>query len=442
MQWMDLYMAVSECVVLLCMILFYQYIYMEDGFTHKRSRYLFAGSFLVTLLCILLIPGIPEDAEMFSSFVFFCLYVLLTRKKRRLLGVFLVLPISGFLFMMVAASLSFYYVCTGGKASGYFSFLMDAVFCSALFFFWNRTRRLRQQMQEEKAFRKLERGERWLLNIGGSFIFVIAVVLIGILENVDGYDIDKGWRILFLMTGSISIALLTTVIIALVMQGGKKKYYQYTVGLQERYMQAEMEHFEAYRQSQEEVRRIRHDMKNHYMVICSLAEEGKNDALCSYLAQLGEVLSATDRELHCGNAIGDAILNEKNQRARRQNIRIEVDGRLPANCSIAMLDICTLFSNALDNALEYLEQSSLAERWIHVMIRGQGELCLLRFENPTEKEMELLPLGSTGKQEQEWHGFGLMNMERTVQKYGGRLERYLKEKEQLYCLEMTLFTTK
>ncbi len=43
-------------------------------------------------------------------------------------------------------------------------------------------------------------------------------------------------------------------------------------------------------------------------------------------------------------------------------------------------DICTIFANALDNALEYLENSGLANPWIHIGIQNQGNLLCLVFE--------------------------------------------------------------
>ena len=152
---------------------------------------------------------------------------------------------------MVAASTAFYVVFTGAKSSEGFTYAMDAVFCLVLLVFWRKGGRFRRRIKGEQGYRSLSRGERWLLNLGGIFIFVMAVIMIGIMENVQGYEIDSGWRILFLMTGSISIALLAVVMIAFVMQGSRKEYYQRESELRERYLKTELEHFKAYRQAQQ-----------------------------------------------------------------------------------------------------------------------------------------------------------------------------------------------
>ena len=134
---------------------------------------------------------------------------------------------------------------------------------------------------------------------------------------MEGYALDGGWRVMFLLTGSISISLLAVAVIAFVMQGSRKEYYHREAKLTEKYLRAELEHFKAYREAQREVRRVRHDMKNHYAVLSVLADEGKYAELREYLAQLGKELSRSDVGIRCGNDIADAILNEKNARAEK-----------------------------------------------------------------------------------------------------------------------------
>lgn len=444
----DIYEVCSEGMMLLLMILVYRYIYMEPGFASRRDNALFAGGFLLAAFGIKLFFHRTESAEILIPLVFFCLYVLLTRRERRIRGMFLFLPICGYLFMMVAASTSLYCLITGADHSeGLFTYAMDAACCLALLVFWLRGGPFRKRADSEQEYRRLGRGERWILNLGGLFLFAMAVILIAVAENMEGYSLNGGWRVVFLLTGSISIALLAVVIIAFVMQGSRKEYYQREAKLRERYLKAEMEHFKAYRQAQQEVKRVRHDMKNHYAVLSALAAEEKNGEIRAYLAQLGEEIARSEVGIQCGNDIADAILNEKNRRAKEQGTVMEVEGKLPQNCGIEMLDICTIFSNALDNALEYLEGARLAEKWIRIKIGGQGNMWLFQFENPVQEDVRILPSGATGKgcgttgeDNAGWHGFGTMNMERTAEKYMGHIKREIKDG--VFILEAVLFTTK
>ena len=461
----DIYEVCSGGMMLLLMILVYRYIYMEPGFASRRNNGLFAVGFLLAAFGVKLFSaqdGTGRDSH--SPCVFLSLCAAHPPET----------PYPGHVSSSAHFRLSVYagggqhlaLLChhRGNNSDGLFTYAMDAVCCLALLVFWLRGGRFRRRADSEQEYRRLDRGERWLLNLGGLFLFVMAVILIAVAENMEGYALDGGWRVMFLLTGSISIALLAVAVIAFVMQGSRKEYYHREAKLTEEYLRAELEHFKAYRQAQREVRRVRHDMKNHYAVLSVLADEGKYAELREYLAQLGKELSRSDVGIRCGNDIADAILNEKNARAEKSGAVIEVEGRLPQDCGIDVLDICTIFSNALDNALEYLEGAQPAEKWIRIRISGQGNMWLFQFENPVMEDAKILPVGKTGKDrmagadrtfrkkgsehtdgavrqnDDGWHGFGIMNMERTAEKYAGNLSREIKEG--VYSLEVVLFTTK
>src|SRR5699024_11217493 len=126
----------------------------------------------------------------------------------------------------------------------------------------------------------------------------------------EGYALDGGWRVMFLLTGSISISLLAVAVIAFVMQGSRKEYYHREAKLTEKYLRAELEHFKAYREAQREVRRVRHDMKNHYAVLSVLVDVCNFAELREYLAQLGNDLSRSVVGIRCGYEIVDTILHD------------------------------------------------------------------------------------------------------------------------------------
>ena len=129
--------------------------------------------------------------------------------------------------------------------------------------------------------------------------------------------------------------------------------------------------------------------------------------------------------------------------AVQRGIEIRLDGRLPSPLPVDAADICALFANALDNALEAQPHGG----WVRVRIRQQGQmlpaLCLkIRQEMP---RAEQYPLGHTEKEDGEEHGFGLLNMEWAARKYQGTLRREILEPpdggqgERIYRLEILLF---
>ena len=188
--------------------------------------------------------------------------------------------------------------------------------------------------------------------------------------------------ITFLLVGGISALLLDLSILFLVLQGNQKRYYEQKALENEYYLQAELRYFQARQKDQEAVRRLRHDMKNHLFCIQDLLSRGEKQELAAYLEELNTRLSKNAGDISLGNEIADAICWEKARLAEEKGIRITADGKISSKAKILPTDICTIFANALDNALEYLENSGLANPWIHIGIQNQRNLLCLVFENP------------------------------------------------------------
>ena len=95
---------------------------------------------------------------------------------------------------------------------------------------------------------------------------------------------------------------------------------------------------------------------------------------------------------------------------------------MPAVFPISFL-ICTIFGNALDNAIECERKIPDKEkRLIHVTVSQQKNFLILRFENYFEGQLDYNE-GKlvTTKKEKEFHGYGIKSIRYTVSKYEGAL---------------------
>lgn len=88
------------------------------------------------------------------------------------------------------------------------------------------------------------------------------------------------------------------------------------------------------------------------------------------------------------------------------------------------MDLCTIFGNALDNAMEHVIQIEDQEkRLIHVTVSKMEEFILIRIENYLQDEIEFDgELPSTTKGNKAYHGFGLKSIKYSVEKYCGTME--------------------
>lgn len=168
-------------------------------------------------------------------------------------------------------------------------------------------------------------------------------------------------------------------------------------------------------QDEERVRQIYHDMKNHLLVLQSQSE---NSPVLHQAAQtLQDQLQAYESYQHTGNEYLDAIIRDKARLAREKSIDFTSVIHFEAGHFLDPLDISTLFGNALDNAIEACMQLPDAQRLVTVKTSRVRDMLLVLVENTMSSS--LVWNGRTTKEDPFLHGFGLANIQRTVEKYGG-----------------------
>ena len=126
---------------------------------------------------------------------------------------------------------------------------------------------------------------------------------------------------------------------------------------------------------------------------------------------------------HTGSEILDVIINQKIQEARKKGIGIEIEGKIDKPDFMDTYDLCALFSNILGNSIEACETMQDKEELITVSILTHRNTVLFQFINPATAEMyEALREGRTTKTDKRNHGFGMKNIQRVVNKHGGKIE--------------------
>ena len=90
---------------------------------------------------------------------------------------------------------------------------------------------------------------------------------------------------------------------------------------------------------------------------------------------------------------------------------------------ISVLDLLSIFGNALDNAIESVKSiKNIEQRIIKLAVFRQNQLLFIKLENYFVNQLNIYN-GSflTTKQDKMNHGFGLKSIKRIVEKYGGEI---------------------
>lgn len=429
-----IYQIYGELLIMAAMLMVAHYVFLEPKW--KKWQWILNAVSIPVLVYIEFF--VENEAKIFAGLFWVGFNISLARKKRRIRGFFLIIPIFGICLGIMQSAIFLPELLFGIADDSYSAFIDLLTFVLLLLFVW-RGKGWREHFELEMQYRTLQRWEsRLLIGIG----ILIYVVTYPVLDNEDLMQLDFSLR-MYLAVILIITLILTVSVIVLVMQGNQRDYYKGIAELNEHYLRAELKHFQTYQESQIETRRIRHDMKNHLQSIMYLANENELEELRRYLNGLNILVEQTDMELHCGNHIADAICNEKNQYAKKNKIRFEIDGRISEHMQMEAMDVCTIFSNAIDNAIEAAMQiSEIKNRWIKLKIQNQGDILFLQFTNSMLSENAKRLGERTSKKDSINHGFGLQNIRRAVEKYQGKME--IREESQggvaVFALELMLMS--
>lgn len=171
-------------------------------------------------------------------------------------------------------------------------------------------------------------------------------------------------------------------------------------------------------------RRLRHDLKNHVLALRGLWEEQAWERLGDYLGRMEDSAQLGGNEEATGNRAVDALLCQKRKMAEDKSITWECDVRIPKRCHINEFDLCILFGNILDNAVEACErlQRKEQESGIQPFIRVQAGAvkgCFLLEVKNSMNEAYKQKGKNTETESRQGHGIGLLNVGDVVREYNG-----------------------
>jgi sensor histidine kinase YesM len=159
----------------------------------------------------------------------------------------------------------------------------------------------------------------------------------------------------------------------------------------------------------EQTRSFRHDIKTHLTVLNSLLKQGKSEKASEYLNQLEFTSDSLSFPCHTGNAVIDMLLSNKLGLAQQKDIKVDCMVKIPQDSSIDAMDLCIVFSNAIDNAIKACSMITEGRRYLSLSAVQKGNFFMVEIENSRRKD----------KNQPEGSGIGLNNIVNVAEKYNG-----------------------
>ena len=104
--------------------------------------------------------------------------------------------------------------------------------------------------------------------------------------------------------------------------------------------------------SYEGIRKMRHDIDNHFYAMQSMLDLGKVEEASEYAKKVAAEDTTRLKFAECRNMVAASYLEKKSEDFDRLGIRFEPEVYLPAGLSIPNTDLICVFGNLLDNAQE------------------------------------------------------------------------------------------
>lgn len=202
-------------------------------------------------------------------------------------------------------------------------------------------------------------------------------------------------------------------------------------------LEKQLEHYQNIDLLDMELRKFRHDIRNHFLCMEHLFQNGRIEEFNVYFQDLKQSFAFQEKFYFSGNHIIDAILNNDLSRHCSGNVMVTVYGSLPEIHSISSMDLCTLFSNILSNAITSVnkcDSSMNPELTIH--FQNGSRYFFIGVSNSICENDVIKVNPQKKKPSNRNHGFGLNKIKEIVEKYNGTFEQ--KSDNQMITTEVYL----
>lgn len=197
----------------------------------------------------------------------------------------------------------------------------------------------------------------------------------------------------------------------------------------------ESKRYEELRSYMDKTRELRHDFRQHILVISQLSGSGNLTELQNYLAQIND---GWDKSYagYCDNIAVDAVVSYYTAFAESHETKIDWNLNLPHNLPLKEAEYCVILGNLLENALRAVNTLPKEQRYVNVISSLLSDTIIgISIDNPFSGKMKF---GRNGLpcSDREGHGIGLVSVLNTVKRYNGSMN--ITTKKNTFSVDIVL----
>ncbi len=165
--------------------------------------------------------------------------------------------------------------------------------------------------------------------------------------------------------------------------------------------------------------REKHDQRHHNRVLSDFVTSGQKDKFLEYIEMQNESI-AEDILPFCENDYLNSVLKSFSSIAKSKNIDFDIKVSLDNDISIKAVDITTIFSNLIENAIKGCENSGFTEKIITLDTRKKNDKLVIKCTNTSSDDIKFNSNGIPQNKTRE--GIGSVSIKTIAKKYNGHVQ--------------------
>ena len=266
---------------------------------------------------------------------------------------------------------------------------------------------------------------RYSINI--IMLNFVYIILMQYVIKTEKYGINRS-ELYIIITKIIPMFTIISTVIILYIILEIKKQSEEKVKEKEMYtrLESKNDYYEKLEKSQEDIRRLYHDMNNHLYAIKNM-NKNKSDSL-EYIESIQNELNKANQIKASGNAIFDIIVDEKMKICENKGIEFILDLDSKNTGFIENIDMSSILGNILDNAIEACDKIENSRKYINLKSMWAKNMFVFICENSKENDVKKVEgRYITSKNDKSKHGIGIKSVEASVKKYNGKMNIFCDE---------------
>lgn len=172
----------------------------------------------------------------------------------------------------------------------------------------------------------------------------------------------------------------------------------------------------------QEIKQLRHDMKNYTIALSELIKNNENEKALKYISSVSGILEPAKIYCNTGSLSIDSIVNYKFTRAEEIGISVDSEITIPNNLNLNSNDLVAILGNLLDNAIEATSKLN-DNKYIKLHIKYNKGTVFIAVKNSFDGKLNIVGNEyKTTKDSDSLHGIGMKSIETTIKQYNGEMK--------------------